>query len=109
MIDAEKNKSILENSLPPKTCKDKIQNDRIKDARRYKKDECGKCGSKNDLYLHHSIPISWGGGFISENCITLCKKCHLEAHNKLRKKLTLEFRHEILSRHADEITAFVNG
>lgn len=40
----------------------------------YKK--CGKCGSTENLELHHMIPMSLGGTNDENNLIWLCNKCH---------------------------------
>ena len=51
---------------------------------------CQKCGSKNNLHVHHIISIKDGGDeFDIDNCITLCEDCHKYEHSKiknLRKK-----------------------
>ena len=41
---------------------------------------CTKCGSKNNLQIHHIIYHSNGGKDTMENLITLCKQCHAEKH-----------------------------
>ena len=41
------------------------------------------CCSKENLEVHHIIPIHDGGDeFDMDNCITLCHDCHVEAHRK---------------------------
>lgn len=49
---------------------------------------CEVC-SKTDceLYLHHIVPIMLGGKSTEKNCITLCKDCHNEAHDKINRVL----------------------
>jgi 5-methylcytosine-specific restriction endonuclease McrA len=50
---------------------------------------CQNCGSKENLEVHHVIPIYDGGEeFNVDNCITLCHKCHNVAGRryKLSKK-----------------------
>ena len=106
---AKKAREALEKILPPKTCKDRIQNGRTRNTDRYKKEACEKCGETKELYLHHILPLNWGGGFEEENCITLCKKCHLETHKLLSKKLTLDLRNKILSKHREEILEILNN
>jgi 5-methylcytosine-specific restriction endonuclease McrA len=51
--------------------------------RKLKDSFCKKCGSDNDLYLHHIIPVRYGGVSSDENCITLCKNCHIKIHKKI--------------------------
>jgi 5-methylcytosine-specific restriction endonuclease McrA len=99
-VEARKNKN---DSLPPKIMKDFIGAGRIRNSRSFKKDSCEKCGAGGNLFLHHIIPINWGGEFIEDNCITLCSLCHLDAHRLLRKSLTLQVRHKFLSTHLSEI------
>lgn len=41
---------------------------------------CAKCGSKEELQIHHIIPISKGGTNDLTNLIPLCKKCHEKIH-----------------------------
>ena len=74
-------------------------------VKRYKlrNDVCDKCGSKEDLYLHHIMPISWGGNSIPENCITLCKDCHEKVHKKLSQKLNRALLLKYLEPHHEEI------
>ena len=40
---------------------------------------CGKCGSKEDLEIHHLMPVIFGGGNDERNLIILCKNCHQKA------------------------------
>ena len=41
---------------------------------------CALCGSVQYLQVHHVIPRSQGGSDFPENLITLCSKCHGQAH-----------------------------
>lgn len=43
-----------------------------------KKDCCEKCGSTENLHLHHNTYT------IKPNVTTLCKKCHFKKHPKLK-------------------------
>lgn len=45
---------------------------------------CAKCGSKENLQLHHMIPVLIGGDNDDDNLIILCKKCHFRVtvHNR---------------------------
>ncbi len=49
---------------------------------RYRKSECLRCGSTNNLQGAHVKPL-WAGG-THEYIITLCQKCHYEFDNLLR-------------------------
>ena len=48
----------------------------------YKRDGylCALCGSGQYLQIHHVVPRSQGGSDFPENLITLCSKCHGQAH-----------------------------
>lgn len=74
-------------------------------GRRYrlKKDRCELCQSKTDTTLHHIVPLSWGGKTSEENCITLCRSCHLKVHKKLSRQLGREKLLEYLKPYAEEI------
>lgn len=54
--------------------------------------KCVKCGSKEDLHIHHVIEFSKGGRTELDNLVLLCVSCHAEAHkdnrayNMLKKK-----------------------
>jgi 5-methylcytosine-specific restriction endonuclease McrA len=41
---------------------------------------CQRCGSSQDLQVHHMQPRSLLGGDVEENLITLCSVCHREIH-----------------------------
>lgn len=43
---------------------------------------CGKCGCKNNLQLHHIIPITLGGSNDDANLIILCNNCHQKITNR---------------------------
>ena len=43
---------------------------------------CVKCGSENDLEVHHIIPYEEEGEFEPANLATLCSDCHFEAHDE---------------------------
>lgn len=70
---------------------------------RLKEDYCEKCGITEALQVHHIVPLSWGGVSSEENCITLCKKCHQEAHKKLGVYLNRMKLLQYLEPHKDEI------
>ena len=46
--------------------------------------KCVKCGNTNDLQCHHIYPVNIEPLLSADvdNCITLCKDCHLEVHKK---------------------------
>ena len=52
--------------------------------------KCSKCGSDNQLQMHHIVPLMLGGSNETENIITLCSKCHGNIH----AKINLEFEAE---------------
>ena len=41
---------------------------------------CALCGNHDTLQIHHVIPRGQGGSDFPENLITLCSKCHAQAH-----------------------------
>jgi len=64
---------------------------------------CKKCGSEDNVELHHIVPVSWGGKGEKENYITLCKKCHEKVHKKLNKYLNKSLLLKYLEPHYKEI------
>lgn len=72
---------------------------------RLRENNCNLCAAEDDLYLHHIIPISWGGITSKENCITLCKSCHELIHKKLAVRLNRSLLLAYLSPHAEEVKA----
>ncbi len=48
----------------------------------YKRDgwRCALCDSTDGLQIHHVEPRGSGGSDMPENLITLCWRCHAEAH-----------------------------
>jgi hypothetical protein len=42
--------------------------------------ECCRCGSSEELRVHHIVPIAFGGESEYENLVTLCEDCHQDAH-----------------------------
>jgi hypothetical protein len=64
---------------------------------------CDKCGSEDQLRLHHIVPLSWGGISSPENCATLCESCHRKVHKELSQLLTRLKLIEYLTPHAEEI------
>lgn len=49
---------------------------------------CEKCGKKDELEVHHIIPLVEGGSDDFENFVALCSDCHKLFHNKNKSKLT---------------------
>ena len=45
---------------------------------------CRLCGSKENLTVHHMIPVAVGGTSEDWNLITLCHTCHMKVHSSLR-------------------------
>lgn len=53
-----------------------------KNPRRINK-HCPLCGMMNaTLEKHHIVPRSVGGGNSRDNLIEICRKCHLEIHQR---------------------------
>lgn len=48
----------------------------------YRRDgfQCALCGCHDTLQIHHAIPRGHGGSDFPDNLITLCSKCHAQAH-----------------------------
>jgi len=44
---------------------------------------CQKCGSLENLRVHHKIKRSQQGNDALENLVTLCADCHLQEHGQL--------------------------
>ena len=44
---------------------------------------CQKCGSLENLQVHHKIKRSHQGNDALENLVTLCAYCHLQEHAQL--------------------------
>ena len=44
---------------------------------------CQKCGSLENLQVHHKIKRSQQGNDALANLLTLCAHCHLEEHGQL--------------------------
>ncbi len=52
---------------------------------------CQSCGSMQHLQVHHLTFRSQSGGDLEQNLITLCTKCHEQAHrNATRCKARLQ-------------------
>lgn len=42
---------------------------------------CVRCGADESLIVHHIWPVSQGGTPVAENLVTLCRSCHVVAHD----------------------------
>ena len=45
--------------------------------------QCQKCGSLENLQVHHKIKRSQQGNDALENLVTLCAYCHMNEHGQL--------------------------
>jgi hypothetical protein len=43
-------------------------------------DECCNCGAKEDLHVHHIVPLALGGTNRISNCAVICATCHRKVH-----------------------------
>lgn len=50
---------------------------------------CFLCGTKQNLTLHHVIPLSQGGDNSEDNLVVLCGSCHQKLHELLEPVLYL--------------------
>lgn len=41
---------------------------------------CVRCGAPDRLTVHHLVPLAAGGTHAPSNLVTLCWRCHQEAH-----------------------------
>lgn len=41
---------------------------------------CGNCGSKQDIQIHHVVPLKVGGTNRITNLVPLCRECHKRVH-----------------------------
>lgn len=48
---------------------------------------CGKCGCKENLEIHHLMPVLFGGDNDIRNLIILCSKCHDDASGYFKHRL----------------------
>ena len=46
----------------------------------YSELKCAKCGSKENIEIHHMIPLAMGGTNDEINLIPLCHSCHKKIH-----------------------------
>ena len=45
--------------------------------------QCQRCGSLENLQIHHKIKRSQQGNDALENLVTLCAYCHMKEHGQL--------------------------
>lgn len=41
---------------------------------------CVNCGSREEIEMHHIVPLSMGGTNNEGNLVYLCRECHFKAH-----------------------------
>lgn len=41
---------------------------------------CVNCGTRENIEIHHIVPLSMGGANTKENTVFLCTECHYKAH-----------------------------
>jgi DNA-directed RNA polymerase subunit RPC12/RpoP len=51
--------------------------------------KCSKCGSHNDLHVHHIKPVSKGGTDALSNLAVLCADCHRAVHKRTSNGLVI--------------------
>jgi hypothetical protein len=51
-----------------------------KEVKEKYKNKCARCGSKENLHLHHIEHFSKGGQNTTDNLLLLCASCHAEEH-----------------------------
>lgn len=44
---------------------------------------CQNCGTKEDIEIHHIVPLANGGRDVPSNVVTLCTECHKAAHGDI--------------------------
>lgn len=52
-------------------------------SQKFMKEKCEKCGSTENLTIHHVIPLSKNVIISEKNCSTLCRKCHDKVHGMI--------------------------
>ncbi|MED2706605.1 HNH endonuclease signature motif containing protein [Bacillus toyonensis] len=52
-------------------------------------DECANCSSREDLQIHHIVPLSIGGTNKLTNLALVCGECHAKIHGKKSNMLRL--------------------
>jgi len=76
----------IENNLSQKEKEEILDRDNNK---------CRICDSKNNLEIHHIIPVANGGGKYNKNLCTLCSECHFTiAHGKNTSTISYDSQNE---------------
>ncbi len=64
---------------------------------------CQDCGSKDELVIHHKLPISQGGSNDLENLKTVCRDCHKsnykDTHYPKNKSVIVAMSDRVKTRH----------
>ena len=47
---------------------------------------CERCGSSNNLVVHHKVPRNDGGDDGTENLKVVCKSCHIKEHIDIARR-----------------------
>jgi len=79
--------------LPPDLLEKEKPTDVAKWLALYRDDfTCRLCGAKENLHVHHIIPVSKGGGDNLGNLVTVCRECHskVEGTKRFQKSEYLE-------------------
>jgi hypothetical protein len=58
----------------------------VTDLAKHRAGWCARCGRRDDLTVHHRVPISQGGSSKRANLITLCRPCHDEEHDMIPRR-----------------------
>ena len=53
----------------------------------HRQEVCATCGSKEDIELHHIIPVAVGGTDDYFNLISLCHACHMKLHHTIYDRI----------------------
>jgi len=57
---------------------------------------CQRCGTKEDLEVHHIVAVSVGGNNELSNLVVLCHKCHRAEHKGKPRGSTLKSTQDML-------------
>lgn len=74
----------------------------------YKRDgyRCALCDSTDGLQIHHVVPRGEGGSDFDENLITLCWRCHAQAHGvDLAPDMTSEYIEQMCVEYVSDLYA----
>ena len=47
--------------------------------------KCTQCGARYRLEVHHKVPIAEGGHSTPDNCITVCRPCHISLERERKQ------------------------